>query len=563
MSFRHCPPCPQMRVMAWNACDLNSKVAKLSQFLRDDPVDALLVNETWLRPGDRLTFPNYRVYRNNRLVGRRGGTAILIRQTTKHSLVAVPALRSLEATSLDVEVRGLGPLRLIAVYAPPSRVCDTDDYDRLFACNAPVLLAGDLNAKHPLWGCSSTNEFGSKVFRFLSLTDVEVHSPDVPTYFRPGTRPDILDIALTRGLPSYLHVESAPDLSSDHNPIYITFGGELQASEAASRGTVDWERFMASVRQSIDGMELRIDGAQSLEASAERITGIISQAVGASTSASTPAPDKWLPDDLRHLLRRKRKARKVAQTTLSPADTEVANHLSARLRAELKIFREKQWWRDVSSAIPDDGSLWRLSKALKRRASRTAESVPLLGPAGPAHSAADKVALFADHLQSVFPGQGGQPQHGPLHREADLFLHQLPHMPGDALDPAGKEEVLACISLRKNGKAPGADGIANTALKRLPSNAIDTLVTVLNAMLSQRIFPSIWKHANVVMIHKRGKDHRLPTSYRSISLLSNLSKIAEAIILSRLRHIICEGHFLPDEQFGFGRACRPTSNSSD
>lgn len=48
-----------------------------------------------------------------------------------------------------------------------------------------------------------------------------------------------------------------------------------------------------------------------------------------------------------------------------------------------------------------------------------------------------------------------------------------------------RDEVLIHISVRKCGKAPGSDGIA---LKRLPSSAIDDLVSIVNSVLTQ-VFP--------------------------------------------------------------------------
>lgn len=53
------------------------------------------------------------------------------------------------------------------------------------------------------------------------------------------------------------------------------------------------------------------------------------------------------------------------------------------------------------------------------------------------------------------------------------------------------------------------------------------------------------------MISTPRKDPQLPSSYRPISLLSNLSQIAEAIILEMLRDIVGEAHLFLDEQFGF------------
>jgi hypothetical protein len=54
-------------------------------------------------------------------------------------------------------------------------------------------------------------------------------------------------------------------------------------------------------------------------------------------------------------------------------------------------------------------------------------------------------------------------------------------------------------------------------------------------MLSFRrqYFPPAWKHAPVVSILKQGKNPTLPSSYRPISLLDNVGKLFEKILLTR------------------------------
>lgn len=49
------------------------------------------------------------------------------------------------------------------------------------------------------------------------------------------------------------------------------------------------------------------------------------------------------------------------------------------------------------------------------------------------------------------------------------------------------------------------------------------------------------------MIAKSGKDCKLVGSYRSISLILNLSNVVEAVILSRVSEAISERNFLSDE----------------
>lgn len=64
-------------------------------------------------------------------------------------------------------------------------------------------------------------------------------------------------------------------------------------------------------------------------------------------------------------------------------------------------------------------------------------------------------------------------------------------------------------------------------------------------------FPRKWQLANVVAIPKPHKDLSKPESFRPISLLSNLGKIFEKIILRRLNKFIDQNNTIPAVQFGF------------
>jgi len=61
-------------------------------------------------------------------------------------------------------------------------------------------------------------------------------------------------------------------------------------------------------------------------------------------------------------------------------------------------------------------------------------------------------------------------------------------------------------------------------------------------------FPSTWKHAIIVPIHKPGKPNNSPTSYRPNSLLPTLSKVYERILLKRIKSYL---HIILKHQFGF------------
>jgi len=63
--------------------------------------------------------------------------------------------------------------------------------------------------------------------------------------------------------------------------------------------------------------------------------------------------------------------------------------------------------------------------------------------------------------------------------------------------------------------------------------------------------PSIWKHAQIILIHKLGKPPETPSSYRPISLLPVLGKLFEKLLLKRILKIATDNKIIPDFQFGF------------
>ena len=73
-----------------------------------------------------------------------------------------------------------------------------------------------------------------------------------------------------------------------------------------------------------------------------------------------------------------------------------------------------------------------------------------------------------------------------------------------------------------------------TLLKHLPSETLNTLLSILNDIWITGNFPSSWRQSYVVRIPKPGKDITNPTNYRPIALTSCVCKIMERMINNRL-----------------------------
>ncbi|GBM41653.1 RNA-directed DNA polymerase from mobile element jockey [Araneus ventricosus] len=123
--------------------------------------------------------------------------------------------------------------------------------------------------------------------------------------------------------------------------------------------------------------------------------------------------------------------------------------------------------------------------------------------------------------------------------------------PSSNIKLTSPQEILSLLKRINPRKATGPDGIPNKALKQIPTNVITFITKICNKCLLCNYFPTIWKTAHVLMFPKPRQNRKLPGNYRPISLLSNIGKIFEKIILSRLKEECLDLSIIPNEQYGF------------
>ncbi|KAI8502616.1 hypothetical protein Bbelb_193180 [Branchiostoma belcheri] len=107
-------------------------------------------------------------------------------------------------------------------------------------------------------------------------------------------------------------------------------------------------------------------------------------------------------------------------------------------------------------------------------------------------------------------------------------------------------------------KANGADAIPNRVLKECCAELASPLSRLFQLCFAHGMFPSQWKCASVIPIHKRDSKSD-PSMYRPISLLSNISKVMEAVVQRQLQKYLLQNHLISDRQYGF----RPHHSTAD
>ena len=113
-----------------------------------------------------------------------------------------------------------------------------------------------------------------------------------------------------------------------------------------------------------------------------------------------------------------------------------------------------------------------------------------------------------------------------------------------------EEKILNIIRALNINKAHGWDEISVRMIKLSDAALILPLKIIFTNCLRHGLFPEIWKHANVVPVHKKNEKN-LKGNYRPISLLPIFGKILEKLVYDSLYTHLVSCELLNPNQSGF------------
>ena len=144
---------------------------------------------------------------------------------------------------------------ILAVYLSPSRPLIKRDLSACLDGGLPVLMAGDLNAKHVDWKTRLTTTRSRLLRDYANRRSCFIYGPDSPTTipYNPSATPDILDIVLTKDLVTPVNLTVCSALGSDHLPVLIDtmcHSSFLTLPDRPDFKRADWTRFQDAWRRS-------------------------------------------------------------------------------------------------------------------------------------------------------------------------------------------------------------------------------------------------------------------------------------------------------------------------
>ena len=119
-----------------------------------------------------------------------------------------------------------------------------------------------------------------------------------------------------------------------------------------------------------------------------------------------------------------------------------------------------------------------------------------------------------------------------------------------SFDPVDGDEISSIVSKFKTNKATGPTSVPTDILHFICQDFARPLSWIANISFSTGIHPDRLKIAKVIPIYKKGSKLK-SSNYRPISLLSNINKIFEKLVFTRVFNFLDKYECLYKLQFGF------------
>lgn len=214
-------------------------------------------------------------------------------------------------------------------------------------------------------------------------------------------------------------------------------------------------------------------------------------------------------------------------------------------------YRNECWNKKIEDLTTENLSLCKMTRTLTKN--HTHQKIPPIKVNNKIITdTEEKLEEFAKAMKSQFSlNRMGEMNNN---RRVEEFANALQnHTELEDSNPSEvtEKEIKDIIKSLNRRKAPGLDNIHNMALKSLPTQGIQRLAEIANAILKYKHFPDRWKTSQITVIKKPNKPKEINQSYRPLSLLSSVSKIVETTIQTRMLEVIDEQQIFANHQFGF------------
>ena len=551
-------------IMQWNIRGLRANWEELHLLIQDLSPRVICLQETMVGHRTNMCPAGYLSLHSPTPAdgGHRGGSAIFCRRDVPFSALRLQT--PLQAVAGRVYLERM--YTVCSLYLPPSEDISRQALeDLLNELPRPVILLGDMNARHHLWGDCTHNTRGTMIAKLMEESDLVVMNTGDPTHFheQTGTQ-SVIDLTIcspAAALDFSLDVLGSLR-GSDHYPITL----QTLTSESAAclpkwcLNRADWVAFQnqCTFNQSAWDFETVDEAVEYLVAC---VHDAASRSIPRTSGSFRRRPVPWWNLGCAEARRTARRAE--ARYRRRPESVELKIEYRRRracYRRVLKEAREESWRTYVGTIGPSTplNEVWQRVRKMKGR--YRPSSAPILNIEGTSVGEPPRVAeYFAAHYSGISrdaPNSPGGNHRRQKEREGVDFSSTREESYNVPFEIRELHHALGLCS----DTSPGPDDVPYAMLRHMDEAGLRFLLGLYNRIWREGSFPSSWGIATVIPIPKPGKDNSMMGNFRPISLTSCICKLFERMINFRLTWFLEKGKHISPSQVGF-RKLHSTTNA--
>ena len=543
-----------LNILQWNAEGVYRKKIPLTERLHAENIDVACIQETHLNTNHRFTIRGYQTFKMNREGRHKGGVLILVRNSIAATEVKLDTNQEAEIQRVQITV-DKSVVTIFNLYCPVDKDLSLQTMD---LPPENCLVVGDFNSHSSSWGYDETDQRGDEVEDWqIESNLLLLNGPeDPPTFFsRRWLTTSTPDLAFaTEDLSYKTNRKVLSQLAgSDHRPVLLAINLQYRPSNPKTfprwnYKKADWEMFSSLSDEYCKG--IKVD-----DYNINRATDSFNQAALKAASETIPrgARKNYRPywtEELQELEDEVNSTRERVENSPTQENNIALKACTAKYR-KAYIQAARTSWKEKTEKLNldrDGNKLWKLTKAMNDEDTRSA---PVLIEKDQELVTGRMAAnCFIDNYEQASNIKVPEEKKHQLHEE--MKNHQEDQDPPDYMNkPFNMKEFEEALKTLKEKKSPGPDKVTNEMLEHLGSKAKTKLLAIFNNSWKTGHVPQSWRDADMVPIHKKGKDRTKAESYRPISLTSCVGKLLERMINTRLVWHLEKNNIITPEQAGF------------
>ena len=361
--------------MFWNCQGVRSERKELELYLKENTIDIIALNETFLTKKINFKIQGYDIIRNDRSTGQRGGVAFLV----KHGLVVNKEFRNAdfniitenEALAINLELSCNQNLTLATIYCPNGNP-NSSLFQTINNLSDNVMFVGDFNSELEAFGCASKNTSGPMLKTIQNKLNLIYVNNDEHTHMdrRTGNN-DTLDMAfISQNLAIHdIQFQIGVDLGSDHLPIEISIDTTPHRNTFTNHTRYKFDQTDREVFQSILEEALASEDFSGHLSTSDlhKYTDFIITALHTAVYKAIPNSKSVRPEsnpissETLVLIKEKRKLRRLYSQRKDLAVKTRINQLQKQVKDELRIESQASWEKFCNSISleTDSNESWR------------------------------------------------------------------------------------------------------------------------------------------------------------------------------------------------------------